>query len=202
MDQELLVDPQIEDGRTLIADLERDGLPVFVAFWVKVRGEETWNFYIGVEEDKIEPPDNAPHFVYVTVGAIPDSTLTPMDINFVDPTDPIAIDAIRIRDRYPARLATRYRGKRLGDLAIDEAYIYPSSTGLMSPDQVAQAVAGLMGRPSPPSPSIVTLRDGTRIDAVPVGMERAEHGGVRIVLRDLNTGLDRSIPANEVASIL
>ncbi len=33
--------------------------------------------------------------------------------------------AIELRDRLPARIPTRYHGKRLGTLAVVEAYIYP-----------------------------------------------------------------------------
>jgi hypothetical protein len=40
-------------------------------------------------------------------------------------TNPIAQDAIAWRDRYPGRVPTRYHGKRLGNLAVEEAYIYP-----------------------------------------------------------------------------
>lgn len=45
-------------------------------------------------------------------------------------SDPIAQDAIRIRDHYPAPLVTRYGGSSLGGTSIDGACIYPPIASL------------------------------------------------------------------------
>src|SRR5207247_2423492 len=42
----------------------------------------------------------------------------------IGPHDPIARDIVAHRGG-PVRSVTRFRGNRLGDVAIDEAYIYP-----------------------------------------------------------------------------
>ena len=47
MDYELLVDEQIEDGKSLIAGLVENGFDVTVAFWVKTSEEGLWFLYIG-----------------------------------------------------------------------------------------------------------------------------------------------------------
>src|SRR5207253_4596145 len=51
--------------------------------------------------------------------------VTPMDISLINDTNPIALDAIAVRDRRSSRTLVRFGGNRLGNLAIVEAFIYP-----------------------------------------------------------------------------
>ena len=51
--------------------------------------------------------------------------LDPFQIKLVNTSHPIAQDAIKVRDRYPASLASRYGGSSIGGMSIDGAYIYP-----------------------------------------------------------------------------
>ena len=84
--------------------------------------------------------------VYVALSRVPSASISLAEIKLVDATDPVAASAIQIRDRRPARTATQYRVKSLGDLSVEEVYIYPRVTGLMSRDEVVQTVASLMSR--------------------------------------------------------
>ncbi len=199
MDQEILVNPQVEDGKALVAELTRDGHDVFVAFWAKLRDEDASSFYLGLSDRGFAPPENKYHAVYGMLARIPHATIAPADVVFIEAANPVAVDAIRIRDRSSAWLATRYRGKTLGHLAIDEAYIYPDRATSMSADQVVEV---LLGRFGDRTPAQVTLRDGTKIEGVPFRIDRGSPGGVRIVLRDPGTGSDREIGAQDVASVL
>jgi hypothetical protein len=47
------------------------------------------------------------------------------EIKLISPNNPIARDVLEIQRRYPARIATRSRRPQLGDIAIEEVYIYP-----------------------------------------------------------------------------
>ena len=202
MDYELLVDAQIEDGKALIAQLTRGGFDVSVAFWVKTSEEGLWFLYVGSRSVGSMPLADVYRVAYSALRQIPNASISLSQIKLIEPSNPIAVDAMEVRDRYPARLATRYRGKTLGDVSIDEAYIYPRPTGPMSPNEVVQTVAGLMNRTGVLAPSLITLRDGTQIQAVPVGIQMNAPDGVQIVLHDLNASTNRSISANDVASIL
>jgi hypothetical protein len=202
MDYELLVEPHIEDGKSLIAELSRAGFDVSVAVWVKASEDGHWSLYIGSKSVGSLPLADAYRAVYSAWRDIPSPSIDFSDIKLVEPSDPIAASAMQIRDRYPARLPTRYRGPVLGGKSIDEAYIYPRPTGPMSVNEVVQTVAGLMNRTGALAPSMITLRDGTQIQAVPVGIQMNPPGGVQIILQDLNAGTNRSISADDVVSIL
>ncbi len=125
MDSELLVDPPLEDGRKLIAELRRDGFDVTVAFWVRTTEEGLWHLYIGSNSVGAERLGDAYSIVYACLRRMPNSSISLHQINLVHPTNSIALDAIAVRDQNPGRTATHYEGKRLGNLAIEEAYIYP-----------------------------------------------------------------------------
>jgi hypothetical protein len=125
MGTEPLVENQIDDGQRLIDLLVRDGFEVSVAFWVTTSEEGLWHLYIGspsVDERKL---GEAYRKVYASLAKIPDSWISPSDIKLVNATNPIATEAVEVRDRYPARIPARYQGKRLGGLSIREAYVYP-----------------------------------------------------------------------------
>lgn len=201
MDYELLVDDQIEDGRSLITNLLSDRFNVTVAFWVRTSEEGLWFFYIGSDSVRTMSLADAYRVVYNALRRIPNSTISISNIKIVDADNPIARSAIVVRDRYPARLPTRYNGKSLGNMAIEEAYIYPR-TGGMSRTEVLQTVTGLMDRSGILAPSLVTLRDGTQIQAVPVGIQMDVPGAIQVVFHDLVASTNRSIPVDDVVGIM
>src|SRR5262245_54946865 len=124
MDTDLLVENQIEDGQRLLNQLIRDQFEVAVAFWLQLTEEGLWQLWIAsssVDADR----GGAYRRVYATLSKIPQCRIAPSDITLLHPASPIARDAIAARDRYPSRKPTRYQGKRLGNLEIKEAYIYP-----------------------------------------------------------------------------
>jgi hypothetical protein len=125
MDTELLVENQIDDGRRLVEQAVSDGMEVSAAFWVKTSEEGLWHLYIAsplVNEVRL---GEAYRQVYASLGKILESSVSPSDITLVNDRNPIARDIIAVRDRSPARVATRYGGKRIGSVSIVEAYIYP-----------------------------------------------------------------------------
>ena len=123
MDTDLLVDNQIDDGQRLLEQLERDGFPVVVAFWVKTSEESPWQLCIASPSVDPETLGDAYRRVYASLNKIPDSWVLPSDIKLRNHKDPIAVEAAEIRDR-GRKGPTRYHGNRLGDDAIKHAYIY------------------------------------------------------------------------------
>jgi hypothetical protein len=47
-----------------------------------------------------------------------------VDLKLIGATNPITRDVLAVQAQYPAPLSTWYRGRRLGNMAIDEAYLY------------------------------------------------------------------------------
>ncbi len=202
MDYELLVDTQIEDGKTLISLLVRDGFDVSVAFWVKMSEDGLWFLYIGTTWISSRSLADAYRHAYSALEQIPNVTIPLSQIKLVEPGNPIAKHAMELRKLYPALSAKQFRGKTLGPVSFDEAYIYPEPRGPMSSNEVVQTVAGLMNRKGALAPSLITLRNGTQIKAIPVGIQMNLSGMIQIDLRDSNSGTNQSIAVNDVTSIL
>jgi hypothetical protein len=129
MDTEPLVKGQIDDGQRLVEQLVRDGFEVSAAFWVKTSEEGLWHLYIASPSVGAEKLGESYRKVYASLNKTPDSWVSPSDIKLINDMNPIAQNVIEVRDRerIPARTPTRYHGKRLGSLPINEAYIYPPS---------------------------------------------------------------------------
>ncbi|MGD0896911.1 MAG: hypothetical protein ABR915_03685 [Thermoguttaceae bacterium] len=200
MDTELLVDNRIDDGRGLIAWLVHDGFDVAVAFWAKTSEEGLWFLYLGSTSIEVEKLGSAYSTVYACLRRLPGASLSLSEIKLVHAQNPIARDAIAVRDRVSTRIPIRYQGKRLGNLPIEEAYIYPRS-GAMTPNEVVQTVLALMRRAGAVQPSVVSLRNGSSFHAVPHGIQGGLPGEVQIVLRDVASDTDRVIPAGDVMEI-
>jgi hypothetical protein len=200
MDLELLVDDRIEDGKALLEELSEDRFDVTVAFWAKADDGGRWSLYIGSAAVRSVSIADAYRELYAALRRLPDARLSLSDIKILDPDDPVARDAIRARDRVPGRLPKRYRGERLGDLAIEEAYIYPRP-GTMTRLEIVQTVAGLIDRAGAAAPSLVTLRDGTQFQGMPVALNINKTGPGEVVFHDVATSRDRPIPVDEVVGI-
>jgi len=131
MDTELLVEDQISEGQLLLDRLINDGFDVSVAFWVKTSEDGLWQLFIASPVVDVEKPSAAYQKVYTSLEAIPTSSISPADINLspsninlLNDKDEIALAAIELRDRLPARIPTRYHGRHIGGLPVKEAYIY------------------------------------------------------------------------------
>lgn len=71
----------------------------------------------------------------------------------------------------------------------------------MTPNEVTQTVLGLMNRTGAVQPSVVTMRDGTKIQAIPSGINMKTPGILEIVLQDLGSNTSRIVSPSDVASI-
>jgi hypothetical protein len=125
MDTELLVEERIDGGQKLIDQLVRDGFDVRVAFWVKASEGGVWHLYIASPAVSPEKVVEAFRTVYASLSKLADPWVSHSEVKLLNGTDPAARAAVEIRDRLPGKSPTRYHGKRLGNLTIEEAYIYP-----------------------------------------------------------------------------
>lgn len=134
MGQELLVGDRIAAGAEFIQDFN-GYVPVSVACWIIPA--ESDNVFLYIASDQIDDGniDIAYGEVLRRLRGKHREWLDPFQVKLVNSSDPVARDAIRIRDRYPATTPTRYQGSSIGKLSIDDAYIYPRQAGKPSVQQ-------------------------------------------------------------------
>lgn len=127
MDTELLVENKLDDGEALIRYLMREQFNVRVAFWIKRSEGASWYLYIATSSVSAEKLNDAYRMVYAALADIPQCSVLPSEIKIITFSDPIARDAVALRDRSPVAIRETkfYRGKRLGNLSADELCIYP-----------------------------------------------------------------------------
>jgi hypothetical protein len=123
----------IRDGQQLIDQLTAEGVAVTAAAWVKESDGGLWYLYL-VTPLVSEEGDTLP--AYRRVNAViremqkEDLWIDPFDKKVIGPHDPIARDIMAHRSRR-ARTLTWFGGSRLGELAVEEACIYPPSSDLL-----------------------------------------------------------------------
>ena len=124
MGQAVLVDGQIEDGRKRIEQIRRAGLDITVAFWAKADDETRWYLYIASEDVDRNGALQTYRKIHAIISkeALSAPWVDRFQIKLIPTNDPIAQAALEQKN--PA-FPTFYSGPYLGDLAIDEAYIYP-----------------------------------------------------------------------------
>ncbi len=127
MDQNLLVTEQIDEGRKIVDRCVAAGIDVPAAFWLRPSEDGHWYLYIATKV--VEDKGLAAAFKAV-LGEIrrlspPPSLDSLGDLKVIGSTNPITEDVLNIQSRYVTSLATRYRGNQLGNVSIEEAYIYP-----------------------------------------------------------------------------
>jgi hypothetical protein len=115
---------QIEGGKALVEALRGTGFDVTVGGWTKSSEEGDWCLYIA-SKDVIDRGIAAAYgTVYSTIQANPEFGIDPFDVKLIDRQNPIAKDLLDIRGAGVSRIATRSRRPRLGQMSVDETYVY------------------------------------------------------------------------------
>jgi hypothetical protein len=128
MAQATLVEMQIKEGQTLLDRLAHEGIVVTAAAWVKESDTGDWYLYLATP---LVSEERGKREAYGRVNAVlrkmeeEGFRRDPFDKKVIGPHDPIAKDMIAHRKTRPGGPPTPFRGIRLGELYVDEAYIYP-----------------------------------------------------------------------------
>lgn len=122
MDTATLVNEKIDDGKRLIEQLNQKSIPVTVALWALTSDDGLWFFYIASRDVDEEGPAKAYRKVYTELSQCGVRWISRSDIKLIGAGDSIAEDAIKYRSN---RLPTKYGGRKLGSLIVEDAYIYP-----------------------------------------------------------------------------
>jgi hypothetical protein len=134
MDQVTLVERRVDDGQALILQLGRDGFPVTVALWLRPSDENWWHLYIAAKLLSEQGPTAAYRKVQAALRQLPGTSVSLADVKLIEPSNPVAIGALKIRKRYGGTAPIRLGGVRVGPILVDEGVMYPPIR-LESPEQ-------------------------------------------------------------------
>jgi hypothetical protein len=129
MDQGPLVKEQIEDGKRFLQRLTEEGFPITAAAWIKASERPRWYLYIATP---LVTEDTDKRQVYRRINTVFDQMPQPFWMEMfqtmaIAPSSPVAQAVAGPYQRYAGRGPLRYNGELLGDLSVEEAYIYPAS---------------------------------------------------------------------------
>jgi len=126
MDQNPLVNEYRDTGETIASNCAAAGIDVTAAFWVKPSEDGQWYLYLASRDVEDRGLGEAFRRVFDAIRQIspPPQIDTLGSLKLIGATNPITKDILSIQSRYPASLSSWYRGRQLGNMAIDEAYLY------------------------------------------------------------------------------
>jgi hypothetical protein len=128
MAQATLVEMQIKDGQRLIEQLVREGIAVPAACWAKESDSGDWYLYLATP---LVGEDGATRLAYRRVNAVIREMqkegfwVDPFEIKVIGPHEAMATDMAAHRAVRSTKIPTRFGGGRLGEVAVEEALIYP-----------------------------------------------------------------------------
>ncbi len=129
MGEDLLVKERIEAGAKFIRAFN-DCFPVSVALWVVPVDTDSVYLYVASDEIDGRNIDVAYGEVIRTMDSVSSEWIDSFDIKLINSSEPLAREALRIRDSSPKRRPTRFRGTSIGGTGTDGAYIYPPVSAL------------------------------------------------------------------------
>jgi hypothetical protein len=124
MDQATLVGHQIDDVTRLVDQLRRDGFDPKAAFWLYTSESDQWYLYLASAVVDREGIAEAYKAAYRTMKQLPDLRIDRYQVKLVAPDDPVAKAVIDFLSEQHAPLPMRVRGMNLGDVYIEDSYIY------------------------------------------------------------------------------
>jgi hypothetical protein len=124
MDQATLVEHQIDDVPRLIDELKRDKFDVKAAFWLYTSEADQWFLYLVSDVVDQAGITEAYKIVYRSMRQLTGLWINPFEVKLVGPDDPIAKAVIEMQANMHGPLPTRVRGSRVGEIYIENAYIY------------------------------------------------------------------------------
>jgi hypothetical protein len=130
MAEAALVDMQLKEGQRLIDRLAQEGVVVTAAAWVKESESGDWYLYLATPlVGEGGGKRAAYHRVNEVIRELQEEGfgMDPFAKKVIGPNDPIAKDLVAHREGRLGGPPTPFRGSRLGDLSVEEAYIYPRS---------------------------------------------------------------------------
>lgn len=176
MGTETLVENHIRDGRKLITLLAKSQFDVTAACWIKTSDEGKRLLYIVSKTVDEKGLAAAYGELYGALDSMHTPWISMFEVKLVGTSGPIAAQLLWFQHRFQDRFPTRYSGPLLGNIAIEEAFIYPPMPKLqegspLTPREVVDKSVQLMRDSENTQPSAVTLQDGSSFLGLPIGLE-------------------------------
>ena len=127
MDQDSLVNDEIGAGARFIEKFNQYA-KLQAAFWVKESDTGNWFLYLVSDQINDSNFDRAYGEVIRLIRSEPEGCLNPMEIKVAGVDDVVARAVLKLQQGIPRTSAKRLRSYHLGDLAVDEVYLYPAIT--------------------------------------------------------------------------
>ena len=128
MDQAILVDRQIDDVPRLIDQLRTDQFDVKAAFWLYTSEAGQWFLFLVSEVVDKKGITEAYKLAFNSMRRLTLLWIKPLEVKLVGPHDPLARAVMEFLSKQSAPLPTHVQGMRLGDVHIENAYIFGDST--------------------------------------------------------------------------
>jgi hypothetical protein len=128
MDTESLVENLILDGQRLLEYLPQNGFDVTAAFWLKPSENGRWHYYLVSPVVDAEGVTPAYRRLHTLIRQMPPPVwIDPLKVKLIGPGNPIARDVLAVHARTPDPRVSpiRWGGTSLGNVSIDDAYLYP-----------------------------------------------------------------------------
>lgn len=125
MDQISLVDSRIADGRKLVLQLIHDGFEVIAAFWLKAPDDAWWHLIIASRVMDQVGPGEAYRALQASLQRLPGLSLSLIEIKLIGAANPLAEAVRKLQQQAGGHRPIHFHGGKLGDLVIEEVYIYP-----------------------------------------------------------------------------
>ena len=131
MDQRYLVDNQIDEGLEIAKSLVADGVDLIAIFWAYPESEDDgrWKLYLAARLADEKAWIDVYQKLIDTLPKDEDSWVTLLDVTVIGEEKPLTQIVLDIQRKHPGPVALRSRRRALGDLGIQEVYIYPPVEG-------------------------------------------------------------------------
>ena len=124
MDQAILVENRIDEGREYVKHLQAKGFDVVAGFWLKEFESERWYLFIASALVDQQGPLKAYRLLYEATSDLSTPSIEMFQVKLIGLNDPLTQDVLAIQQRYSGKLPMRYGGPRLGGWDVEDAYIY------------------------------------------------------------------------------
>jgi len=121
----LVIEEGEKDAGTELIDRISKQWPVKLAFWVKPSDSGQQFLYISAEGIEDSNIDEGYKEVLRRVKEMGTTYFDPFQVKLIKGDDPLALAVMEVHRRFPRSLATNYRGRTLGGMSIEGAYLYP-----------------------------------------------------------------------------
>jgi len=124
MDTESLLENQIDAGQKLLELLPQSGIAVAAAFWLTASVDCRWRFFLVSPVVDVEGLIKAYRRLHLLTQQMAGALfIDPLGIKLIGLDDPIAKDVLAIWG--PRVSPVRWSGRSLGNVIIEDAYLYP-----------------------------------------------------------------------------